>query len=239
MGFLCMVLRSRSWTPARQIALCLFGTLGCGGQVDSVHDQNRASSTIGGANSRGGQVGYAGLSSTTAGDAGGTGGSAGTSGAGGAVGPGLMLPMYTELMYFTLTRTDPNGMCLNNDWVRKASVGYTELGDYSFHAVFGHATSASCGPASVDPPCYVARSVKPRLLTRVETETLVALIDALPEDRCEVDNSRACDPCQIVELNIGSPASDNECCGTQANSGYNAAFAAIADYVDQLAAASE
>jgi hypothetical protein len=84
--------------------------------------------------------------------------------------------------------------------------------------------------------CIPTMPVGPATLSERQARELTALVAALPEDRCELDPEVECYFCLITTLVINGTTYSDPCCGTQLSPAYDDAFAALAEFVDELAA---
>jgi hypothetical protein len=216
------------------ILVCgLVGAIGaCGG------DTQRGSVQRGGAESggSGGRVdpsvsGSAGLPTAGAG-----GSEAGGSGAGGVAGSGAP-PFFISLSlrrdnWYTAT------WCVESGLLVDAGIDIDSLGARIAH---GAEFAAWIGdPATcydlAEPSCWESQSLEYSRLSEEQVAEMDQLMDALPDDRCEVDPAMECDPCLVTVLEVFRPERrtySDFCCGTQLSPGYREAFNALVGFVER------
>ncbi len=220
---------------------------GCGG--DTSEDQTnspRGNGSSGGgetAGGSGGAVGTAGSGGEPS--TGGRGGAAGAideggrGGAAGAIsegGTGGTTSYWFDVL--TLERGPADGYCLQPGDILRGGIVYGETGDYgmsgaAFRAWDESRPDACAGTES--PDCVISAQFQ-LILSDSQLAELVALLEALPEDRCELDETMECDPCVITTLVIDWTTYGDYCCGTQLSPGYSEAFEAVVNLLDDLAA---
>lgn len=79
-----------------------------------------------------------------------------------------------------------------------------------------------------------AAALVPMILTSSEELELAQLLADLSPPECEIDPGLMCDACLVPSLRFEDTRYTTYCCGTQQNPTFDAAFEAIADFIDSL-----
>jgi hypothetical protein len=211
--------------------------VGCGGDTSKDQGESfQADVSTGGAQASGGgggRVSDGGQTST--GGQGGSGGSAGPIGSGGTGGM-VASPLFP--IYVTLDRGPGAGYCIQPGDILQASISCGELGNYWMSGTVFREWDVSRPDACwgiQSPDCVVSEEFD-LMLTATQAAELGPRLAVLPEDRCEVDEMMECDPCVITTLVIDGTTYSDYCCGTQLSAGYDEAFQAVVESLDDLAA---
>ena len=165
---------------------------------------------------------------------GGRAGGAGTGGTGGGDGQAGFGPVLFLKLDFD--RRPAAGYCIQADQITRASIIYTQLGDYgmSGEVIRGWVEDPDCPVSTSAPSCHVSEPFQ-LMLSVIQIEELGVRLDAMPEDRCETDPMMECDPCLVATIETGEARYSDYCCGTQLSPGYDEAFARLAGFLDGLA----
>ena len=195
---------------------------GTGGEVST------AGQTGGGS---GGQTGGGTGGDLDGGGPAGTGGSTSDGGTGG-IGPAPILFGVLDL------ERELIGHCMDRGQIIRASIIFTETGDYWMSGVrfvdWDWGRPDACWGVCT-PDCVEVESFE-RMLSEPQVDELATLLAALPEDRCDLDPTLACDPGLVTTLGFGSsPTHSDYCCGTQLSPGYAEAIGELVGFLDSLA----
>jgi len=170
-----------------------------------------------------------------------TGGQDGSAGSGGSLsegGTGGMEPPSYLFDILTLERGPAAGYCLQPGNILRGGIVYGETGDYGMSGTVFREWDESRPDACwciESPDCVISEQFQ-LILTATQVAELVALLEVLPEDRCELDEMMECDPCVSTTLPIDGTTYTGYCCGTQLSAGYDEAFQAVVNFLDRLAA---
>lgn len=225
--------------------------VGCGGNTS----EDRGRTSQGDASTGGTDAGSAGSVSTGGGTGrgsggqtgggsgggpgiGGHGGSGGTAESSGGGGTGGTEPPPILFGLLRLERAPAAGYCLQPGDILQAGIVYGETGDYSISGTVFREWDESRPDACwgiQSPDCVISDSFV-LTLTGAQVAELGALLEALPEDRCEIDPGRECDPCLITTLVIDRNSYSDYCCGTQLSPGYDGALGALVNFLDGVTA---
>ena len=225
-------------------------TVGCGG--DTSQDRGDASQggvSTGGAQASGGSGivgdggepggGSGGEASAAGGGGPSTGGQGGSAGSAGSISEGGSGGMEGPTLLFiilTLERGPGAGYCVQPGNILEAGIVYSETGDYWMSGTVFREWDESRPDACWgihSPDCVISEQFE-LMLTAPQVAELAALLEVLPEDRCELDEMMECDPCLITTLVIDGTSRSDYCCGTQLSAGYDQAFQAVAGFLDGL-----
>jgi len=235
------------------MSIPLVAVLGCGGNTSrngpdpSQGDVSTGGAETGGVSSGavsatgGGPGGTVGAGGHIDGSGGGeltTGGQAGSAGSTSQGGTGGTEPPPYLFDILTLERHPADGYCLQPGNIVRGAVLYGETGEYGMAGTVFREWDESRPNAcwGIESPDCVISEQFDLILTAAQVAELAALLEVLPEDRCELDEMRECDPCLITTLVVNGTTYSDYCCGAQLSAGYSEAFQPLVNFLDGLAA---